>query len=339
MNPITPALCCWLSQLVIILGMGSFAMGQESEQPEAAPQSPMDTFWKLPELGNIPMKTLGGRQFWGDRLFRSGWRIQQNVIDQHHRLLDPFDYRHAYGSYDECLNKLREVEKDQSLPAMSGKAVIMIHGIIRSSKSFSSMAAQFQKRGWTSVGFDYPSTRVSLEDSAKYLHEVIESLDGIEEIDLVVHSMGGLVVRTYLGKYEPDQRIKRMVMMGTPNSGSPLADILQSNLLYQTVAGPAGQKLGTDHEDILSLPIPQFEFGIVAGGRGDDTGFNPLIPGDDDGTVSVESAKLSGARDVIVVPVLHSFLMMKPDVISAVERFLETGAFRETGEREPVESD
>lgn len=330
----------WIYCLGTIFGIATMTMGQESDPPKDAPESQVDwNFWKLPELGNVPMKTMGGRQFWGDRFFHSGWRIQKNVIDDHHRLLDPNDYRHAYGTYEDCLKKFREIKREQSIPPMSGKAVIFIHGIIRSSKSFASMAEHFQKRGWTSVGFDYPSTRVSLEESAKYLHEVIESLEGIEEIDLVVHSMGGLVVRTYLAEHEPDPRIHRMVMMGTPNSGSPLATILQSNLLYQTVAGPAGQKLGTDHEEILSLPIPKFEFGIVAGGRGDETGFNPLIPGDDDGTVSVESAKLEGARDLLVVPILHSFLMMKPDAISAVERFLETGAFNESGDRKPVATD
>ena len=32
---------------------------------------------------NIPVPTLGGRQFWGDVLFYQGWRIQENVFTKH----------------------------------------------------------------------------------------------------------------------------------------------------------------------------------------------------------------------------------------------------------------
>ena len=57
------------------------------------------------------------------------------------------------------------------------------------------------------------------------------------------------------------------------------------------------------------LATPHFEFGILAGGKGDGRGYNPLIPGDDDAVVTVESTRLAGARDFRVLPVLHSFFM------------------------------
>ena len=45
---------------------------------------------------------------------------------------------------------------------------------------------------------------------------------------------------------------------------------------------------------------------ILAGGKGDDQGINPLLPGDDDGVISVETTRLPGALDFGLVPVLHS---------------------------------
>jgi hypothetical protein len=76
-----------------------------------------------------------------------------------------------------------------------------------------------------------------------------------------------------------------------------------------------------------SLVTPQCEFGIIAGGLGNDTGFNPLLPGDNDGVVTVASARLEGARDMMVVPSLHTALIINPKVFEYTLHFLEHGDF------------
>ena len=285
----------------------------------------------------VSMKTMGGRQFWGDVSFFRGWRIQQNVFTGHYRLLDEKDRRHAIGSREFCKESLERAKREHKLQAMSGTAVVLIHGIIRSSKSFHQLKHQLQQVGYLVVVFDYPSTRVDIQRAAGYLHETLESLDGIDTIHLVVHSMGGLVVRAFLAEHE-DRRIERMVMMGVPNVGAQLADQLKHRWLYKTVFGPAGQQLGKDPEGwIAQLPIPDFEFAIIAGGRGPKSnGFNPILEGDDDGTVTVESTRLPGATDFILVGCPHSFLMAHEDATAATIRFLQSGAFRSAGAREPI---
>jgi hypothetical protein len=148
--------------------------------------------------------------------------------------------------------------------------------------------------------------------------------------------MGGLLVRTYL-QSGTDPRIRRMVMLGVPNRGANMANVVQSNPLFKLLFGPAGQQLIEDPEGFISgLPTPTFEFAIVAGARGTDDGWNPLIEGDDDGTVEVENTRLPGATDFMTVCGLHSFLMDREDVIDATCRFVKTGALRETGSREPI---
>jgi pimeloyl-ACP methyl ester carboxylesterase len=184
------------------------------------------------------MKTLGGRQFWADRWFFHGWRIQQNRFTGHHRLLNPKDNRHAFGTFETCLEKLDEIKQSQKLPAMSGKAVIVLHGILRSSKTFTMMRPALEKAGYTVIGFDYPSTQIEIGEAAQYLHHVVESLAGITEINFVVHSLGGLVTRAYLKEHR-DPRIKRMVMLGVPNRGAELADMLRKNYAFRLIFGPA----------------------------------------------------------------------------------------------------
>jgi pimeloyl-ACP methyl ester carboxylesterase len=285
---------------------------------------------------NVPMKTLGGRQFWGDVRFFHDWRIQHNILDGHYRLLDGDDVRHAWGTREECERRLEEIRRDRKLPPMSGRAVILVHGLIRSSKSFDPMKAELEKAGYRVFGFDYPSTRVEIPAAAEYLKQCVASLDGMTEINFVVHSMGGLVVRASL-RDDPDPRIGRIVMLAVPNLGARMANLLQRHTLYRLVYGPAGQQLIEDEDGFISqLPIPACEFALIAGARGTPAGYNPLIPGDDDGTISLACTRLPGAKDFMTVGALHSFLMSDPTVIAATVRFLRTGALRESGKTEPI---
>lgn len=292
-------------------------------------------FPKLELKQDFAMKTLGGMQFWGDVAYCHGWRIQHNIIFKQHRLLDPENHRHCSGSLEDCQKKLAEIKKEKKLPKMSGHAVILIHGIVRSSKSFSKMAESLKKEGYSVIGFDYPSTQVEITKSAEYLHQLLESLEGIEKVSFVVHSMGGLVVRCYLKEHQ-DERIQRMVMLGVPNQGANMADIFRKNVLFKLIFGPAGKQLGINEGFIANLPTPKFEFGIIAGARGDEKGYNPLVPGDDDGTVSVESARLPGAADYAAVQCLHSFIMNHADTIKYTLNFLQKGQFRKDGEPQPI---
>ncbi|QDU08433.1 alpha/beta fold hydrolase [Gimesia aquarii] len=287
----------------------------------------------------LPINTMGGRQFWGDVQFFQGWKIQQNVLTKHYRLLNSSDQRYESGTLEECQKRLEEIKQAQQLKPMQGKAVILIHGIIRSSKSFEKMKRACQKTGRLVVPFDYPSTQCTIPENAKYLEKVINSLKGIEEIELVVHSMGGLVVRSWIAQQTTvDPRIKRMVMLGVPNRGANMADRFRSNLLFKVIFGPAGQQLVTEANSdfITALPTPPFPFGIVAGGRNTLKGYNPLIPGDNDGTVGVSSTRLPGAVDFILVPVLHSFMMNDPSIIEHTLFFLKTETFRESGKAQPI---
>jgi hypothetical protein len=93
----------------------------------------------------------------------------------------------------------------------------------------------------------------------------------------------------------------------------------------------------TDRAGVIpTLPIPEFEFAIVSGGRGLTAGFNPLLTGDDDITVTVESTRLEGAADSLTLRAFHTFLPANAEVIDATIRFLETGRLRKEGDCQPI---
>src|SRR5215207_4371886 len=73
---------------------------------------------------NLPLPTLGGEQFWSDELVYQGWRIQQNVLSEHYRLLDPQNVRRAWGTAEQCQAAFAEVKRRENLTPLSGRAVI-----------------------------------------------------------------------------------------------------------------------------------------------------------------------------------------------------------------------
>jgi pimeloyl-ACP methyl ester carboxylesterase len=333
---------CWIFLLIPLLMADVAVLAADKDETQAERQADKrqeDEHCAAIEEPNWKMKTLGGRQFWGDVHFFRGWKIQQNIITGHYRLLDHRDNRYKAGTFEGCKKKLDEiVEKCELKPMTDEKIVIVVHGIIRSSKSMKKMKAQLEKAKYVVVPFDYPSTRVSIEKCSSYLERTIESLKEVKEINFVTHSMGGLIVRSWAADNKnKSKNIGRFVMMGTPNKGAELADRLRDWKIFQYVLGPAGQELVSDENGkIANLPIPTFPFAIVAGAKGTANGYNPLIPGDDDGTVALSSARLEGASDFMSVPTLHSFLTSNTTVVDSVTRYLKTGAFREDGKREPI---
>ena len=294
---------------------------------------------------NIPLPTLGGTQFWADELLFHQWRIQRNAVTGHCRLLDPSDVRQAWGTFQTCQKALDHFKRKRKLPAMRPEAVVVLHGLGRTRASMGKLCSFLSRQGgYTVLNVGYPSTRGDIADHARSLARIIDNLDGVDEISFVAHSMGNIVIRRYLadrtgeaGGRRRSVRIKRLVMIGPPNHGSIAAARLDDISVVATVLGKPSEQLG-DHWPWLqsSLATPAFEFGIVAGGLGNEHGLNRLLPGDDDGVLTVASTRLAGASDFVLVPVLHSLLVVDAKVLQYTLRFLEHGYFISADRRQPV---
>jgi pimeloyl-ACP methyl ester carboxylesterase len=293
--------------------------------------------------GSAP--TLGGKQFWTDELVFHDWRIQRHAYSGHCRLLDAENYRRMWGDFDTCRAKLEECKREENLPPLKSKVVLVLHGICRSRASMSEICEYLQHHSdYEVLNVSYASTRADLASHAAALTRVIEHLEGVKQIDFVAHSLGNLVIRRYLGDgtneetgRRPDPRIKRIVMLGPPNNGAALAITFRNNKLFGMIFGKSGKQLATDWDNLQRrLATPGCQFGIIAGGLGDDDGSNPLIGGDDDLIVSVAETRLPGASDFLVLPVMHRTLLSDPQVHESMLRFLQHGYFVSADQRQPI---
>jgi pimeloyl-ACP methyl ester carboxylesterase len=183
---------------------------------------------------------------------------------------------------------------------------------------------------WAAANMAYPSTRRSLAAHAAAASHVARGLaeDGAKSIDFVGHSLGGLVAhaamaRAATGGWSPGRR----VLIGTPAGGSSVARTLCRLPLYAAALGPCGAVLAQKNPAPLEFPNGR-DVVVIAGGTG-GAGFNPLLDGDNDFTVTVAETRLTQTNAHFMrVRAMHDPLMGHPATIAATLSFLATGRLR-----------
>lgn len=215
--------------------------------------------------------------------------------------------------------------------APDNAGVVLLHGLARTHRSMKTMAAALEKAGYCAVNADYPSRKYTVEHLAMQVipQALRQWATRCETIHFVTHSMGGILLRYYLSQ-RPIDRLGRVVMLSPPNHGSEAVDALRDYRLYRWFNGPAGRQLGTGADGLgAGLGGVQYPLGVITGNVHAffDAWLSRLIPGEDDGKVSVQSAKLEGMSDFLVLPYSHAFIMQKQAVITQTLNFLQKGSF------------
>ncbi len=213
------------------------------------------------------------------------------------------------------------------------RQVIVLHGIAMNRLWMTGLSRHLKKDGYDVHALSYPSRDKPLdqlvdEHIAPTVNEAAAKGGG--KVDFVVHSLGGILTRLYAQKYGPE-KIGRVVMIGTPNRGSEVADALRNFPPFGWYFGAAGQKLGTTADDAhAQLPPVNFDCGVIAGENHYlhfPTSYLVAIPKPNDGIVSVESTKVEGMKDHITVFGDHSQMVWMPSVWKLASGFLAEGKF------------
>lgn len=196
-------------------------------------------------------------------------------------------------------------------------SVLLIHGLARSPVTLWPMNRALAREGFEPVPFWYRSHVGRLTDIADRLADDIPA-EG--RVHAVGHSLGGLIALNLMARI-PAERRGRIVQLGSPNLGSPLASLAQP---LKPILGP----ILTDLEDGPGTPKgtkASFDIAAIAGTAG-PTGLGQYsgIHGPNDGVVTTRSALAAAHRGQrTTLPVLHSFMMLDSRVIRKTLSYIQ----------------
>jgi pimeloyl-ACP methyl ester carboxylesterase len=208
----------------------------------------------------------------------------------------------------------------------SRESVVLVNGLWLTDPALWLLARRLRRAGFQTFSFSYPSVRQDLRANAAHLHEFLARIPGAT-VHLVGYSLGGLVIRA-LFHFHPGQRPGRVVLLGSPQTGSRAAEQLRRFRLGRRLTGRSVAELTAGLPQ--TWPWPAHETGIIAGNRPFGLGrLAATLPNPNDGTVQVEETVVAGACDTRVLPVAHSAMLLSAAVAQQVVHFLRHGAFRD----------
>lgn len=208
--------------------------------------------------------------------------------------------------------------------------VILLHGLSRGPKTMLRLSKLLTKEHYEVHNIGYPATSHSIDDLVDHVNAKIQNhcRDLNRTMHFVTYSLGGIIARELIAKYRP-QNLGRVVMIAPPHKGSEVVDVLQRFKLFKKRFGPAGVQLGTVNNDVQRVLSIDYPLGIIAGNRTIDPWFSWFIlPGKGDGKVTIESTKIEGMHDHIIIHGSHTFLPRKKETLRQVLYFLKHGTFR-----------
>ncbi len=209
------------------------------------------------------------------------------------------------------------------------RTVVLLHGILLNRWALWPLERFLRSRGHRTLNLSYPSTRHSIEELTHQIAGRIaddRSENPIDRIDLVTHSMGGLIARRLL-THEDLPAPGRLVQIVPPNRGSEVARRWRGRRLYRALYGTsAGWQLGEGPEEIDRIcGIPEeIEWGIVMGEAA--VPIRPWLPTPNDWVVS-HAEMMIGSRPAIRIEGTHTALLWFHEAWQQVAAFIETGRF------------
>ncbi len=206
--------------------------------------------------------------------------------------------------------------------------VVLLHGFNDTHGHMLLFEKRLNALGYHVINIDYPSHKLTIDETAYEIAALLDQkIDRSRTLHFVTHSMGGVVTRCLLQMY-PQANLGRVVMLSPPHHGSEWADIAEKiNIPQQLRSAPILQLRTKPDSFVQQLGDVEFELGVIGANRSFGAFTKPVFNGENDGVVAVDSMKVNGMKDFIVMRKLHITMVFSPRVIGQTAHFLANGQF------------
>jgi uncharacterized alpha/beta hydrolase family protein len=204
--------------------------------------------------------------------------------------------------------------------------VVLVHGFFSSQKSMHYLEEHLPRQDFEIVSVNLPSTFGSLGDCVKAFNSAVSPLLGdYSRIHFVGHSLGGLVIRKYLGLIRIPN-LGHCIFIATPHHGTRIANILNRVPFFSRIIRPIPGLMTHKAYPNCHFGI-HTRIGIIAGTRNGLLAGKLFLSRQSDGRVELESARCVEPHELITLPFHHKVIHKQAVVAAQVEAFLKNGRF------------
>jgi pimeloyl-ACP methyl ester carboxylesterase len=151
------------------------------------------------------------------------------------------------SNQDEKFTYVNDLKSIESAIESAENIVLFIHGMVGDTGEMTKSVIRAKKKEKPLLDnyqlvltFDYDSVSTPIEETAKDLKARLEALGLVaghgRKLDIIAHSIGGLVSRYFIEKLEGNQVVTRLIQLGVPNNGTEITQLKDVIKTYSMLA-------------------------------------------------------------------------------------------------------